>query len=71
MEAPARWVIVDDADTSISYTGSWFSENGGGQHKIGNFGTPYLETLHGISEDGSISLEFNGVSYHPTLLNFQ
>jgi hypothetical protein len=67
--ASDRWVVVDDTDPSIVYSGPWFLDSSGSQDNVGNFGPPYLETLHGTSADGSVSFEFNGASFHLVLLN--
>ncbi|KAJ3567695.1 hypothetical protein NP233_g6197 [Leucocoprinus birnbaumii] len=58
----ARWVVVDDADTSlINYDHSWFTEESGNQERVGTFGmTPYLQTLHGTNVNGSVSFSFSG-----------
>ncbi|KAF9439548.1 hypothetical protein P691DRAFT_690435 [Macrolepiota fuliginosa MF-IS2] len=58
--APDRWVVLDDTDIAIKYTGDWFLDTTTSKDTIGNFGLPYLHTLHGTSTNGSISAEFNG-----------
>jgi hypothetical protein len=55
-----RKVVVDDTDPSISYVGSWFSDNSGSWDNAGILGAPWLETLHFTSANGSVSFEFNG-----------
>ncbi|KAF5344753.1 hypothetical protein D9756_011073 [Leucocoprinus leucothites] len=60
--APDRWVVIDDADPGLDYSGTWFSDTTGSQDNVGNFGPPYLDTLHGIRADGSVSLQFNGTA---------
>ncbi|KAF9440560.1 hypothetical protein P691DRAFT_608922, partial [Macrolepiota fuliginosa MF-IS2] len=56
-----RWVVLDDTDIAIKYTGSWFLLYTTSEDAIGNFGPPYLHTLHGTSTNGSISAKFNGM----------
>lgn len=58
--APDRWVILDDQDSDITYVGNWFRDSGS-KDNIGNFGPPYLHTLHGTSADGSVTFKFNGM----------
>ncbi|KAF4614928.1 hypothetical protein D9613_002589 [Agrocybe pediades] len=55
----SRWVLVDDSDSSIIYAGPWFADLGS-QDSFGNFGPPYLSTLHGINAPGSFSYTFSG-----------
>ncbi|KAJ3567290.1 hypothetical protein NP233_g6454 [Leucocoprinus birnbaumii] len=61
--APDRWVVVDDADVEggITYNGNWFSDTGS-QNNVGNFGPPYLGTLHGITTNGFLSFPFSGTA---------
>ncbi|KAJ3567292.1 hypothetical protein NP233_g6461 [Leucocoprinus birnbaumii] len=58
----ARWVVVDDAETSlINYDRSWFLPESGIRERVGTFGmTPYLQTLHGINLNGSASFTYIG-----------
>ena len=56
----SRWVVVDDTDSAITYTGSWFADQGS-LDNIGNFGAPYLSTSHGINSTGSFSYIFTGM----------
>lgn len=42
----SRWVIVDDTDACITYTGQWFLGQDT-QNNLGNFGPPYLSTCMG------------------------
>ena len=55
----SRWVVVDDTDPDITYSGQWFLDQGT-QNGLGNFGPPYLSTLHGTSSDSSFSYSFHG-----------
>ncbi|KAF9447284.1 hypothetical protein P691DRAFT_731767 [Macrolepiota fuliginosa MF-IS2] len=59
--APDRWVVTDDNDTDITYTGPWFKD-AGTKGNVGNFGPPYLNTLHGISSNGVASFVFSGTA---------
>lgn len=60
--APDRWVALDGNDSSIIYIGTWFPDFGSKEF-VGNYGPPYLHTLHGTSTNGTVSLEFNGVHF--------
>ncbi|KAF5344752.1 hypothetical protein D9756_011074 [Leucocoprinus leucothites] len=62
MVAENRWVVVDDTDPSIGYSGAWLPDNNGSRANPGNYGPPYLGTLHGLSTSGSASFPFNGTS---------
>ncbi|KJA24317.1 hypothetical protein HYPSUDRAFT_39089 [Hypholoma sublateritium FD-334 SS-4] len=55
----SRWVVADDTDSAITYTGPWFADKGS-LDNIGNFGAPYLSTSHGINSTGSFSYIFTG-----------
>ncbi|KAF5345408.1 hypothetical protein D9756_010993 [Leucocoprinus leucothites] len=57
-----RWVVIDDTDPGLDYGGPWFSDTTGSQDNLGSRGPPYLETLHGIRADGSVSFQFNGTA---------
>lgn len=54
-----RWVIVDDVDSQIQYTGPWFADQGS-RDSVGNFGPPYQSTMHGTTSNASLSFAFNG-----------
>ncbi|KDR73700.1 hypothetical protein GALMADRAFT_228152 [Galerina marginata CBS 339.88] len=54
-----RWIVVDDTDPGIHYTGSWFQDQGS-QNGLGNFGVPFRSTLHGTTSDASFSYGFQG-----------
>ncbi|KAJ3567289.1 hypothetical protein NP233_g6455 [Leucocoprinus birnbaumii] len=58
--ASSRRVVVDDTDDSIVYIGAWFLDASGSQDNVGNFGPPYMGTLHGISTIGSVLFNFSG-----------
>jgi len=55
----SRWVVVDDTDADIAYTGPWFQDQGS-QDTAGNFGPTYKSTLHGANDNASLSFAFNG-----------
>lgn len=54
-----RWVVVDNVDSAINYTGPWFQDQGT-QDSVGNFGPAYRSTLHGTKNNASLSFAFNG-----------
>jgi hypothetical protein len=58
-----RYIIVDDVDPTIQYTGSWPLSDQGSQNSVGNFGPAYNSTLHGTTTNASFSFEFSG-KYH-------
>ncbi|KDR67258.1 hypothetical protein GALMADRAFT_258429 [Galerina marginata CBS 339.88] len=55
-----RFIMVDDTDSGIQYTGPWFSLNPGAEDNLGDAGAPFLSTLHGVNSSGSLSYTFNG-----------
>jgi hypothetical protein len=55
-----RWVVVDDTDSNIQYSGPWFSDSSGSQDNVGNFGPAYKSTLHGTKANASFSYAFSG-----------
>ena len=57
--AHPRYIIVDDVDPSIQYTGPWYPDQGS-RDSVGNFGPPYQNTLHGVNSNASLSYAFNG-----------
>jgi hypothetical protein len=57
--ATPRWVIVDDGDPGIQYTGPWFEAHSD-PNNLGNGGPPFQGTLHAVTEDASFSYTFNG-----------
>jgi hypothetical protein len=55
-----RIIVYDDQDSdTIQYSGQWFA-NTSAEENLGNFGPPYLHTLHGTNHDAIISFEFDG-----------
>jgi hypothetical protein len=64
-----RFIVVDNVDPSIQYTGPWFL-NQGSENSVGNFGPPFQATLHGVQANASLSFPFNGEHYflHPQQL---
>ncbi|PPR07165.1 hypothetical protein CVT24_010718 [Panaeolus cyanescens] len=56
-----QWVALDDKDTRIKYEGSWFSTTPDPDiNSLGNFGTPFQNSLRGINEDGNFTFTFTG-----------
>ncbi|KAF5318564.1 hypothetical protein D9619_010796 [Psilocybe cf. subviscida] len=71
-------IIIDDQDSAIIYSGSWFTDDTGKLDTMGNFGPPMLNTLHGTSSSGSLTTTFSGTQiwvtnsnqfFNPTGLN--
>jgi hypothetical protein len=58
----SRFVIIDDTDPSIQYSGPWFEiEN---THiDTGDNGPPFNNTLHGVNVTANFSFPFNGTSH--------
>jgi hypothetical protein len=55
-----RKVVIDDQDSNtIQYSGQWFTTTSA-EDNVGNFGPPYLRTLHGTKHDANVSFEFDG-----------
>ncbi|KAJ2926129.1 hypothetical protein H1R20_g10968, partial [Candolleomyces eurysporus] len=58
---PTRWVIIDDRDSRISYSGDWTAISGADFNNMDRFGQVYLDTLHRSNVNGSsFSFGFNG-----------
>ncbi|KAF9561078.1 hypothetical protein CPC08DRAFT_707651 [Agrocybe pediades] len=60
MSQSVRFIVVDDTNPDIQYVGPWFLDTTGSQDTDGNFGVPYLETLHGTTSSASFSYSFTG-----------
>jgi len=59
--AVPQFIIVDDVDTSIQYTGQWSEAPNGNQGDVVLFsGPPYRGTLHGANANASLAFAFNG-----------
>ena len=60
----ARYVIVDDTNPSIGYTGPWFAVDNT-QTDIGFYGPAFRNTLHGVTGTGNVKASlffaFNGM----------
>ena len=60
----ARYVIVDDTNPSIGYTGPWFAVDNT-QTDIGFYGPAFQNTLHGVTGTGNVKASlffaFNGM----------
>lgn len=64
MTEPTRWVVIDDRDSRIKYSGGWQSAGGDDYNNRGNFGATYRNSLHGTGTDGAtMSFSFKGMSY--------
>lgn len=56
-----RWVAVDDNDGAINYSNGWTQQNGASWNNQGNFGQPFMNTLHAVTGgSASFSYTFNG-----------
>ncbi|KAG6852089.1 hypothetical protein C0991_003239, partial [Blastosporella zonata] len=56
-----RRVVIDDADSSIQYSGSgWFTAPG--QDSLGDDGPTYLGSQHGLKGNGGFTITFEGTS---------
>ena len=53
-------VIVDDTDPRVQWNGPWFTTRD--YSSEGWNGAPFLNTLHGISSNGSLTFNFQGSS---------
>ncbi|PPQ76423.1 hypothetical protein CVT24_012610 [Panaeolus cyanescens] len=62
--ASTKWLLVDDPDSRIKYNGNWDAVPPSQM----NFGTPFENTLHGITGEGSFTVPFSGRS---TIRSFQ
>ena len=58
----SREVIVDDSDSRIFYSSSFFVDNSGNKDHQGNFGPTLDSTLHGTNSTGSFQFQFSGES---------
>ncbi|KAF8150202.1 hypothetical protein B0H34DRAFT_732997 [Crassisporium funariophilum] len=59
MSAP-RFVLVDDTNPGIKYDGPWSAATHGSQDDVGNFGPPFLSTLHAVNTNAGLSYSFSG-----------
>jgi hypothetical protein len=65
-----RSIVYDDQDTDIiQYSGQWYPHTSA-EDNAGNFGPPYLRTLHGTNHDASVSFEFDGTHRLQLYLDF-
>ncbi len=55
----SEWIMVDDTDPGIVYSGSWVADKGN-LDSDGTWGPPYLSTVHGTTTQGSFSYKFSG-----------
>lgn len=56
----ARLVVVDDTNDLIKYTGIWNASDGSQYDTAGNFGRPYMNSLHKATGEVSFMFKFNG-----------
>jgi hypothetical protein len=76
MSVPQFVLVVDDADPSIQYNGSWISVNYTHNFTLAGdigtrYGTPFQNTLHSTSDNASLSLSFNGMVPFTLLICFR
>lgn len=55
-----RWVVIDDNDSRLSYSGSWSRSNGDRYNNQGNFGQTFDNSLHTTTSASSVSYSFTG-----------
>ncbi|KAF8159323.1 hypothetical protein B0H34DRAFT_399046 [Crassisporium funariophilum] len=55
-----RWIVADDTDSHIQYSGRWVLNDGKNFDHLGNFGPTYLGTVHSASSPASFSYSFTG-----------
>lgn len=56
-----RYIVVDDNDSGIQYTGTWSLIDGKPRDRDGNFGPTYRGTLHStIAGQASFSYNYRG-----------
>jgi hypothetical protein len=61
MSVNTRYVLVDDRDSAIDYTGAWSPASGDIWNSRGEFGTTYLNTLQSTTaSSASFSFTFDG-----------
>ncbi|CAA7265154.1 unnamed protein product [Cyclocybe aegerita] len=56
------YVVIDDTDSAIQYTGSWVEVDGRRFDGIGNFGPTHRGSLHFGEAGSSLSFTFNGTA---------
>ncbi|KAJ2932104.1 hypothetical protein H1R20_g4975, partial [Candolleomyces eurysporus] len=58
-----RRVVIDDTNSRVQYVGPWSLDARGTRDRLGNFGDPFQESLHGIvGSTGSFSFSYEGSS---------
>ena len=57
----SRFVVIDDTNPSIQYSGPWFEVNNT-QVDTGIMGPPFQNTLHGVNVTANFSFPFSGKS---------
>ncbi|KDR68490.1 hypothetical protein GALMADRAFT_160877 [Galerina marginata CBS 339.88] len=59
MSVTTRWIVVDDTDPTIQYTGAWFPAKGN-LDNLGDNGPPFQGTSHGVNTNASLAFTFSG-----------
>ena len=62
-EPSSRQIVVDDNDSRIFYSSSFFVDSNGTMDSQGNFGPTLKSTLHGTNGTGSFQFRFSGQSF--------
>lgn len=57
-----RWVVVDDTDPGITYTGPWYEKGQESFSGSTGYGTPWGGSQHGTNGTASLSYTFTGQS---------
>lgn len=61
MTESSRWVVVDDVDGRIKYSGNWELSGGEDYNERGSYGATYHNSLHGTATNSSrVWLTFKG-----------
>ena len=61
---PQRWTIIDDTDEwRVAYAGPWIQEPAATWEGVGTNGPPFLNTLHSIRQNGSVTVNFRGKDF--------
>lgn len=64
-----RWVVLDDDDEALEYTGNWFEEENDFAD-LGIYGPTYGGSQHGTNNTGVMAFSFIGALLHHILLTF-
>ena len=70
LQVMSRFVIIDDTNPSVQYSGPWFEAANNTLPQISvpalefiDNGPPFQNTLHGVNVTASLSFNFNGMSH--------